>query len=75
MKPELVMLAAGIGSRFGGLKQIEPVGRGGEAIIDYSIYDALRAGFGKTIKTSLIRAHVQTTVSNGQPVRHALHVG
>jgi len=48
-KPALVVLAAGIGSRYGGLKQIDPVGPNGELIIDYSIYDALRAGFGKVI--------------------------
>jgi aminoglycoside phosphotransferase (APT) family kinase protein len=45
MKPSLVVLAAGIGSRFGGLKQIEPVDGAGQLIIDYSIYDAMRAGF------------------------------
>jgi UTP-glucose-1-phosphate uridylyltransferase len=49
MKPTLLILAAGMGSRFGGLKQVEPVGPYGEAIIDYSIYDAIRAGFGKVI--------------------------
>jgi hypothetical protein len=42
-------MAAGMGSRYGGLKQIEPVGPGGETIIDYSIFDALRAGFGKLV--------------------------
>jgi UTP-glucose-1-phosphate uridylyltransferase len=42
-------MAAGMGSRYGGLKQIEPVGPSGETIIDYSIYDALRAGFGKLV--------------------------
>ena len=42
-------MAAGMGSRYGGLKQIEAVGPGGETIIDYSIYDALRAGFGKLV--------------------------
>ena len=47
--PTLLILAAGMGSRFGGLKQIEPVGPSGETIIDYSIYDALRAGFGKLV--------------------------
>lgn len=47
--PTLLILAAGMGSRFGGLKQIEPVGPGGETIIDYSIFDALRAGFGKLV--------------------------
>ena len=49
MQPTLLVLAAGIGSRYGGLKQIDPVGPGGETIIDYSIYDAIRAGFGKLI--------------------------
>jgi len=45
----LVILAAGIGSRFGGMKQIEPVGPSGEAIVDYSIYDALASGFGRIV--------------------------
>ena len=45
----LVIMAAGMGSRFGGLKQIEPVGPSGEIIIDYSIYDALLAGFDKVV--------------------------
>ncbi|HEY3863676.1 MAG TPA: sugar phosphate nucleotidyltransferase [Verrucomicrobiae bacterium] len=49
IKPSLLVLAAGMGSRYGGLKQIDPVGPGGETIIDYSIYDALRAGFGKLV--------------------------
>ena len=44
-KPILVIMAAGMGSRYGGLKQIDPVGPSGEAIIDYSLYDARRAGF------------------------------
>ncbi|MDD4851418.1 MAG: sugar phosphate nucleotidyltransferase, partial [Gemmiger sp.] len=44
-KPILVVMAAGMGSRYGGLKQIDPVGHHGEVIIDYSIYDARRAGF------------------------------
>src|SRR5580765_4310740 len=48
-KPTLLVLAAGMGSRYGGLKQIEPVGPNGETIIDYSIHDALRAGFGKVV--------------------------
>lgn len=46
---ELVIMAAGMGSRFGGLKQIQPVGPNGEFIIDYSIYDAKRAGFDKVV--------------------------
>jgi len=45
----LLVLAAGMGSRFGGLKQIEPVGPNGEFIIDYSIYDAIKAGFNKVV--------------------------
>ena len=49
MKPTLVILAAGMGSRYGGLKQLDEVGPNGEAIIDYSLYDAIRAGFGKVI--------------------------
>lgn len=47
--PTLLVLAAGMGSRYGGLKQIEPIGPNGETLIDYSIYDALRAGFGKLV--------------------------
>lgn len=49
MKPTLLILAAGMGSRYGGLKQIDPVGVSGEAIIEYSIYDAIKAGFGKVV--------------------------
>lgn len=45
----LVIMAAGMGSRFGGLKQIEPVGPNNEFIIDYSIYDAKKAGFNKVV--------------------------
>ncbi len=49
MKPTLLILAAGIGSRYGGLKQLDQIGPTGETIIDYSIYDAIKAGFGKVI--------------------------
>ncbi len=49
IKPTLVVMAAGMGSRYGGLKQIDPVGPNGEIIMDYSIYDALKAGFGKVV--------------------------
>ncbi len=48
-KPVLVIIAAGMGSRYGGLKQLDPVGSHGEIIIDYSIYDAHRAGFDTVI--------------------------
>lgn len=49
MDKTLLVLAAGMGSRFGGLKQIEPVGPNGEFIIDYSIFDAIRSGFNKVV--------------------------
>ena len=49
MKPNLVIMAAGMGSRYGGLKQVDPIGPSGEAIIDYSLYDARRSGFEKII--------------------------
>ncbi len=49
MKPTLLILAAGMGSRYGGLKQMDELGPSGESIIDYSIYDAIKAGFGKVV--------------------------
>ena len=49
VKPTLLVLAAGMGSRYGSLKQMDGVGPNGEAIIDYSVYDAVRAGFGKVV--------------------------
>lgn len=49
MKPTLFILAAGMGSRYGGLKQLDPLGPSGETIMDYSVYDAIRAGFGKIV--------------------------
>ena len=49
MKPTLLVLAAGMGSRYGGLKQMDGLGPSGETIIDYSIYDAVQAGFGKVV--------------------------
>ena len=49
MKPSLLILAAGMASRYGGMKQIEAFGPDGETIMDYSIYDAIRAGFGKVV--------------------------
>ena len=48
-RPSLVVMAAGIGSRYGGLKQVDPIGPSGEIILDYSVYDAIRAGFGKVV--------------------------
>jgi CTP:molybdopterin cytidylyltransferase MocA len=49
MKPTLVILAAGMASRYGSLKQIQSFGPSGETIMEYSIYDAIRAGFGKVV--------------------------
>lgn len=49
MKPTLFVLAAGMGSRYGGLKQLDPLGPHGETIMDYSIYDAINSGFGKVV--------------------------
>ena len=49
MKPTLFLLAAGMGSRYGGLKQLDGLGPNGETIMDYSIYDAIQAGFGKLV--------------------------
>ena len=49
MKPTLVIMAAGMGSRYGGLKQIDSMGPNGETLIEYSVFDALRAGFGKVV--------------------------
>lgn len=49
MKPTLLVLAAGMGSRYGGLKQVDALGPGSETIIDYSVFDAIRAGFGRVV--------------------------
>jgi len=59
MKPTLVILAAGMASRYGSMKQVESFGPGGETIMDYSIYDAIRAGFGKIV--FIIRAQHHET--------------
>ncbi|HOU20635.1 MAG: nucleotidyltransferase [Kiritimatiellae bacterium] len=58
-KPTLMILAAGMGSRYGGLKQIDPVGPTGEIVLDYSIFDALRAGFGRVV--FVIRRDIEQT--------------
>jgi len=49
MAPSLLVLAAGMGSRYGGLKQIDPVGPSGETMLDYAVFDAMRAGFGRVV--------------------------
>ena len=58
MKPTLVIMAAGMGSRYGGLKQIDPVGPSGEIVLDYSIFDAIGAGFGKVV--FIIRPEIES---------------
>jgi hypothetical protein len=59
VNPQLVILAAGLGSRYGGLKQLDAVGPGGATLMDYSVYDALRSGFGEVI--FVIRPDLQQT--------------
>ena len=49
MEPAVLVMAAGVGSRYGGLKQIDPVGPAGETLLDYSLFDARRAGFGRIV--------------------------
>src|SRR5580693_3274001 len=49
MAPTLLVLAAGRGSRYGGLKQIDPVGPSGETVLDYAVFDAIRAGFTRVV--------------------------
>jgi hypothetical protein len=68
----LVILAAGIGSRYGGLKQMEPVGPGGEAVLDYAVFDAKQAGFGKFI--FVIRREIERDFRETFGRRFAKHV-
>ena len=68
MKPSLVIMAAGIGSRYGGLKQIDPVGPSGEIVLDYSVYDAIQAGFGKVV--FIIRPDIEEAFR--EVIRHKL---
>jgi NDP-sugar pyrophosphorylase family protein len=71
-KPTLMVLAAGMGSRYGGLKQVDPVGPNGEVIIDYSIYDAIRAGFGKVV--FIIRRDIEEVFREKVGRRFEAHV-
>jgi UTP-glucose-1-phosphate uridylyltransferase len=70
--PALVVLAAGIGARYGGLKQMDPVGPGGEAVLDYAVFDAKRAGFGKVI--FVIRKQIEQDFRQLFGRRFARHV-
>jgi len=77
MKPTLLVLAAGMGSRYGGLKQIDPIGPNGEIIIDYSIYDAVKAGFGKVVFVirkdieDMFKEHIGSRFQDIIPVEYA----
>ena len=72
--PALVVLAAGVGSRFGGPKQLSPVGPSGETLLDYAIYDAMRAGFGRAVLVireelrAPLRDHVARVIGAALPV-------
>jgi NDP-sugar pyrophosphorylase family protein len=70
--PTLVVLAAGMGSRYGGLKQIDPVGPRGETIIDYSVFDAIRAGFGKLV--FIIRKDIERQFKETVGARFEKHI-
>jgi len=70
--PALVVLAAGMGSRYGGLKQIDPVGPSGEAILDYSVFDALRAGFSRVV--FVIRRDIEDAFRASVGARFERHV-
>ena len=72
MKPTLVILAAGMGSRYGGMKQLESVGPGGETIMDYSIYDALRGGFGQAV--FVIRSDMEQAFRKMIGSRYEAHI-
>jgi hypothetical protein len=72
MKPTLLILAAGMGSRYGGIKQIEPVGVNGEIILEYSIFDAIRAGFGKVV--FVIRRDIQADFDEHVLPRFSNHI-
>lgn len=72
MKPTLFILAAGMGSRYGGLKQLDGVGPSGETIMDYSVYDAIRAGFGKIV--FVIRKDFADAFNEKIVARYAEHI-
>ena len=72
MKPTLFILAAGMGSRYGGLKQLDGLGPNGETIMDYSVFDAMRAGFGKVV--FVIRKDFEEDFRNVVLSKYADHV-
>jgi hypothetical protein len=78
LKPPLVVLAAGLSTRYGRLKQLEPLGPSGEAIMDYNVYDAVRAGFGRVIFVVRreievdVRSHVQRVFGDALAAEYAV---
>jgi MobA-like NTP transferase protein len=80
MRATLVVLAAGLGSRYGGLKQLVPVGPSGEALLDYGVYDAVRAGFRNVVFVirgeveELLHRHVSEVIGTGVEVAYARQV-
>ena len=76
MKPTLVIMAAGMGSRYGGLKQIDPVGPSGEIMLDYAVFDAARSGFGRVVFIirpdieDAFRAVVDRHIARAMPVSY-----
>jgi hypothetical protein len=71
-QPTLLVLAAGMGTRYGGLKQLEPMGPHGETILDYSVFDAIRAGFGKVV--FVIRRDIELPFRNSVGKRYQAHI-
>jgi len=71
MKPAVVVMAAGVGSRYGGLKQIDPVGPTGETLLDYSLFDAQRAGFGRIV--FVIRRDIEAAFREAVGRRYETH--
>jgi NDP-sugar pyrophosphorylase family protein len=69
MAPTLLVLAAGMGSRYGGLKQIDPVGPGGETVLDYAVFDAIRAGFGRVV--FVVRKEFQEVFRSAVTVKYS----
>ena len=72
MKPTLLILAAGMGSRYGGLKQLDAMGPAGEAIIEYSVYDAIQAGFGKVV--FVIRRDIEQAFKDALGDKFSKHI-
>ena len=79
-KPVLVVMAAGMGSRYGGLKQVDPVGSCGEVIMDYSLFDARRAGFERVIFVikhsieEIFREKIGNRLENYMQVQYAFRI-